>query len=81
MDILSLVDRGDLDRIRQSIFGATAAELNAASIKKRITPLHRAVTMNRPDIAALLLDHGADIDHRRSEFGANAAYDQQRYTA
>ena len=64
MDILSLVDRGDLDLIRQRIFGATAAELNAASIKKRITPLHRAVAMNRPDIAALLLDHGADIDPR-----------------
>ena len=47
MDILSLVDRGDLDLIRQRIFGATAAELNAASIKKRITPLHRAVAMNR----------------------------------
>ena len=62
MDVYSIISGGNLDLIRERIGAATPEELNAATKRKRKTPLHLAVIKNRADIVRLLLDAGAAID-------------------
>ena len=70
MDILEVVARGDLERIKE-IVKQVPASVNVHSKKSRWTPLLIAVRAGEMQIAATLLAHDADV-HARSMEGKSA---------
>lgn len=70
MDILEVVARGDLARVRE-IVAQVPKSVNVHSASSRWTPLLIAVRAGQTDIAATLLEHGADV-HARSKEGKSA---------
>lgn len=60
-EIHDSVEAGDLAAV-QALLEANAVDVNAANHGDRFTPLHLAILTDRPEIAALLVVHGADIE-------------------
>jgi ankyrin repeat protein len=58
---------------------ARGAALNAVSGPKKLAPLHLAVQRPKLDVAAQLLDRGADIERRRRQPGLHAAAPDHRF--
>lgn len=70
MDILEVVARGDHDRVKE-IVAQVPRSVNVHSASSRWTPLLIAVRAGQLEIAATLLEHGADV-HARSKDGKSA---------
>lgn len=70
MDILEVVARGDLARIKEIVVQVPQS-VNVHSKRSRWTPLLIAVRAEELEIAQTLLDHGADV-HTRSNDGKSA---------
>ncbi len=70
MDILEVVARGDLARIKEIVVQVPQS-VNVHSKRSRWTPLLIAVRAEEREIAQTLLDHGADV-HTRSIDGKSA---------
>ena len=62
---------GDVSAARESI--AEGADVNNEVLD--FTPLHRATVHCSPQILALLLDHGAQINHRNGPAGRTALHE------
>lgn len=73
MDILEVVARGDIDRIRE-IVAQVPHSVNVHSKSSRWTPLLIAVRARHLDIAEILLANGADVHARSTEGKAAIAY-------
>jgi ankyrin repeat protein len=73
MDILEVVARGDLARIREIVVQVPAS-VNVHSKRSRWTPLLIAVRAEQLEIAQTLLEHGADVHARSSEGKPAIAY-------
>lgn len=73
MDILEVVARGDLERIKEIVVQVPNS-VNVHSKKSRWTPLLIAVRAQQLEIATTLLRHGADVHARSNEGKAAIAY-------
>jgi ankyrin repeat protein len=60
------VAAGDLARVR-ALLSASPADVNAGDTLAQRAPLHLAAARGALDIAALLLDRGADVDERTED--------------
>lgn len=73
MDILEVVARGDLPRIKEIVVQVPNS-VNVHSKRTRWTPLLIAVRAQQLEIAETLLEHGADVHARSTEGKAAIAY-------
>jgi len=73
MDILEVVARGDMERLRE-IVAQVPRSVNVHSRRSRWTPLLIAVRAAHGEMVELLLAHGADVHARSSEGKAAIAY-------